>query len=233
MRIITIRACGFAAAAVLESLEKSAVKQGDDLATWRWGRVHTLQTKFFGPVGSLFLPPDGDKSFPGGFPRHGGDGTVDVANHGADDDFYSFGNGAAIRFTCELDPVKGPVARNILPGGQIFMPGSPHYRDQMDLWRKNETRDLPFLAADVVKEATEEQATNKLGRRRFTPLSFPLVVLAGSTSGLLTARDSSRIARRSSSGRNASVALASCENSAEKRQVLAGEFCHSPRAHEA
>lgn len=158
-----------AAAAVLEALEKVAVKQGDDLDTWRWGRAHTLTTKFFGPVGSLFLPAQGDAKYPNGFPRHGGDGTVDVANHGAGDDDYTFGNGAAIRFTCVLDPEKGPIARNILPGGQVFQPDSPHYRDQMDLWRQNQTRDLPFLTADVVKEATEENATNKLGRRRFTP----------------------------------------------------------------
>lgn len=158
-----------AAMAVLEALEKVATKLGDDPAGWRWGKIHTLQTKFFGPVSTLFLPPGMDPTYPDGYPRHGGDGTVDVANHGADDDVYSFGNGAAIRFTCELDPEKGPVARNVLPGGQIFQPDSPHYKDQMELWRHNQTRDLPFAAADVVAEATAEQGTNKLGRRRFTP----------------------------------------------------------------
>jgi penicillin G amidase len=158
-----------AAQAVLEALEKVATKLGDDPNGWRWGKIHTLQTKFFGPVSSLFLPPGMDPTYPDGYPRHGGDGTVDVGNHGADDDVYSFGNGAAIRFTCELDPEKGPRARNVLPGGQIFQPDSPHYKDQMELWRKNQTRDLPFSAAEVVTDATDEQATNKLGRRRFTP----------------------------------------------------------------
>jgi penicillin G amidase len=158
-----------AALAVLEALEKVATKLGDDPNGWRWGKIHTLQTKFFGPVSTLFLPPGMDPTYPDGYPRHGGDGTVDVGNHGADDDSYAFGNGAAIRFTCELDPEKGPRARNILPGGQIFQPDSPHYSDQMELWRKNQTRDLPFSAAEVVADATSEESTNKLGRRRFTP----------------------------------------------------------------
>ena len=158
-----------AAVALLEALEKVADKLGDEPDGWRWGKIHTLRTEFFAPVPSLSLPPGGDKDYPAGFPRHGGDGTVDVANHGMDDDSYSFGSGAAIRFTCELDPGKGPRARNILPGGQIFQPGSPHFRDQMELWRKNQTRDLPFNTAEVVTEAVAEEKANKLGRRRFTP----------------------------------------------------------------
>ena len=77
--------------------------------------------------------------------------------------------GPAIRFVCELDPATGPRAKNALPGGETFDPTSPHYRDQMDLWRKNRTFDLAFRAADVVASAEREHAKNQLGRIRIAP----------------------------------------------------------------
>jgi acyl-homoserine lactone acylase PvdQ len=79
--------------------------------------------------------------------------------------------GAAIRFVGELDPVKGPVARNIVPGGQIFDTASPHYKDQLELWAQNQARDLPFQLADVTASAVQEHQKNALGRLRFEPAS--------------------------------------------------------------
>ncbi|HEU4404213.1 MAG TPA: penicillin acylase family protein [Polyangiaceae bacterium] len=134
-------------------------KLGADPRAWRWGAVHTAQPAFFVPLG---LDQDA-------YPRHGGIGTVDVADHGYDDDNYSFRGGAAIRFVCELDPDKGPVARNVVPGGQIFDSASPHYKDQLELWSRNEAPALPFRLDEVVPSAEREQAKNGLGRLRFTP----------------------------------------------------------------
>ena len=86
-----------------------------------------------------------DPSFPGGYPRHGDNGTVDVAPRGlSTTDYDQEDLGPAIRFVAELDPVNGPTARNALPGGEIFDPTSPHYSDQMQLWRKNQTFDYAF-----------------------------------------------------------------------------------------
>jgi penicillin amidase len=133
---------------------------GPDPTTWRWGSLHTVAPRFYLPSITELEQPR--------FARHGGDGTVDVANHGVDDDDYSYGSGPSIRFVASMDP-KGPVARNVLPGGEIFDTKSPHYNDLYKLWVKNQTVELAFNAADVVERAKKEIATNKLGRRRFTP----------------------------------------------------------------
>ena len=104
-----------------------------------------------------------------GFPRHGYIGTVDVAGDRVSKTDFTFGHGPAIRFVCELDPAGGPRARNALPGGETFDPQSPHYRDQLELWRKNQTFDLAFRPADVIASAGVEFASNHLGRIRIAP----------------------------------------------------------------
>lgn len=147
------------AKSVIDALDFLFKAVNADANLWRWGNVHTVTMKFFASVG-LDLPAT---------PRHGGDGTVDVASHGVAGHDYTFKSGAAIRFVCELDPVKGPIARNVIPGGQIFDPKSPHYSDFFDLWKKNQTTDLAFQPADVVTRAKAELAKNKIGRVRFTP----------------------------------------------------------------
>lgn len=134
---------------------------------WRWGTVHTLTPNFFLPT----VPPTTQKTLQ----RHGGDGTVDVASHGIAEDVdgkprdYSFRSGPAIRFVSELDPAKGPVSRNVIPGGEIFDPTSPHYSDFYDMWSKNQSADLPYVIDDVANASKKEAEKNKLGRRRFEP----------------------------------------------------------------
>jgi len=148
------------ARAVLDALGWVVGAQGADPAAWRWGTAHTLQPQFFLPIESLALKKVG---------RHGGDGTVDVASHGIEDDDYSYGSGASIRFVAEMVPGKGPVARNVIPGGQVFDPGSPHFTDLYDLYVQNKTVDLAFTIEDVVTRGKLEAEKNKIGRRRFVP----------------------------------------------------------------
>ena len=69
----------------------------------------------------------------------------------------------------ELDPKNGPTGRNTLPGGEVLDPASPHYRDMMELWRKNKTVELRFKDGDVAASARSEYAKNGIGRVRFTP----------------------------------------------------------------
>ena len=82
---------------------------------------------------------------------------------------FTYDHGPAIRFTCELDPTKGPQGRNVLPGGEVFDPASPHYRDQMELWRKNQTINWSYQDADVVSSAQVEFQKNAIGRTHFEP----------------------------------------------------------------
>jgi penicillin amidase len=160
-----------AAAALFDVLDFlfPASSLGPDPAQWRWGRLHTLTLQFLAPVDALQIPLKNDPQFPNGFPRHGDIGTVDAAGDSLTAGDYTYDHGPAIRFSAELDPKKGPTARNVLPGGEILDPMSPHYRDQLELWRKNQAIDLAFTDAQVAASAKLEQKTNGLGRIHFSP----------------------------------------------------------------
>lgn len=157
-----------AARSLLIGLDAIAAKLGADANKWRWGQVHKLTLAFPGGLETLNLPPSDDSDYPAGFPRPGTNGTVDVGPHGLSTTRFSFGFGAAMRFVCEMTP-SGPRAKNALPGGQIFDPESPHYRDQMELWRRNRTFDLAFRDDEVVNSAEREHKERGIGRTRFEP----------------------------------------------------------------
>lgn len=157
-----------AAKALTEAIAALATRLGNDPSTWTWGQVHTLTLNFFSASLGVGIPSATDPNYPNGFPRHGDIGTVDVGQHGPSTTDYTFDNGPAIRFVCEITK-QGPVARNALPGGAIYDPASPHYEDQMELWRKNQTYDLAYQDPDVVATALKELAKNGDGRIRFAP----------------------------------------------------------------
>jgi penicillin amidase len=156
-----------AAHAILDMLDFMVGAQGQDIGAWRWGNLHTLTLSFLAPIDALQIPLKTDAAYPNGFPRHGDVGTVDAAGDGIDIGDFSYAHGPAIRFVAELDP-KGPHARNILPGGEILNPQSPHYRDMMELYRKNKTIDLAFTEGEVAASAKTEFMTNGDGRVHFS-----------------------------------------------------------------
>lgn len=157
-----------AAHGVLDTLDYLVGALGPDITSWRWGNLHTLTLQFLAPIDALQIPLKMDPKYPNGFPRHGDFGTVDAAGDSIDIGDYSYNHGPAIRFVAELDP-KGPRARNVLPGGEVLDPMSPHYRDQMELYRKNKTFDLAFSESDVATSAKLEYMKNGDGRVRFSP----------------------------------------------------------------
>jgi penicillin amidase len=142
---------------------------GPDPSAWRWGNLHTLTLAFLAPIDALQIPLKDDAMFPQGFPRQGDIGTVDAAGGSIDIGDYSYTHGPAIRFVAELDPKHGPRARNAIPGGEVLDPASPHYRDLMELWRKNQAADLAFSEGDVAASAKAELGKNGDGRVRFSP----------------------------------------------------------------
>ena len=157
-----------AAHAILDALDFLYSALGADATAWRWGNLHTITLQFLAPVAALQIPLQNDPMYPNGFPRHGAIGTVDVGGDSLDLADYTYTHGPAIRFVAELDP-KGVHARNALPGGEVLDPMSPHYRDQLELWRKNKTFDLAFVESDVAASARVELKTNGDGRIHFTP----------------------------------------------------------------
>jgi penicillin amidase len=157
-----------AAHAILDTLDFLVGALGQDLTQWRWGSLHTLTLAFLAPVDALQIPLKTETQYPNGFPRHGDVGTVDAAGDSVDIGDFTYTHGPAIRFVAELDP-KGPHARNILPGGEVLDPQSPHYRDQMELYRKNKTIDLAFQEGEVASSAKAEFMKNGDGRVHFSP----------------------------------------------------------------
>lgn len=115
---------------------------GDAPADWRWGKLHTVRLGALTPQDSLALPIEG------GFPRHGDMFNVDVANHGLNNDNYTYADGPSMRHVTRFD-ADGPHTTISLPGGQVFDPDSPHFGDLMELWRRNETFVFPWTPADV------------------------------------------------------------------------------------
>ena len=157
-----------AAHAVLDMLDFLVGGLGEDPTAWRWGNLHTLTLDFLAPVDALQIPLKTDTMYPNGFPRHGDIGTVDAAGDTIDIGDYTYNHGPAIRFVAEMDP-KGPHARNVIPGGEVLDPASPHYRDLMELYRKNQTFDLAFSEGDVTASAKAEFSANGDGRVHFAP----------------------------------------------------------------
>jgi penicillin G amidase len=157
-----------AAKAITEAIAQLSARLGNDATAWSWGQVHTLTLDFFSASLGPSIPASGDTTYPNGFPRHGAPGTVDVGGSAASTTSFSYTSGPAIRFVCELTKT-GPVARNVLPGGAIYDPKSPHYEDQMELWRKNQTYNLAYQDPDVIASALAELKKNGDGRINFTP----------------------------------------------------------------
>ena len=134
-----------------------AGRLGVDRDQWRWGRLHTVR---FAPVAPALdgvevvsIPPEGDATFPEGFPRHGDLGAVDPGNFGINGTTnFSFGSGASQRLVVEMTPA-GPVARNAIPGGQVEDPDSPHHADEAALWRVNQQPPLHVDRTDIEANA--------------------------------------------------------------------------------
>jgi len=144
--------------ALLDALSTLSTDLGPDLASYRWGARHRARFSAIVPVFTqAAIPPSGDPLFSDGFPRHGDNFSVDSSDFSlsvrlSTTPRYDYGFGPAQRFVIDLDP-SGPTAWNALPGGAIWDPQSPHFRDQAELWRKNEARKVPFLLPDVIAAA--------------------------------------------------------------------------------
>jgi penicillin G amidase len=143
---------------LLDALATLAKDIGPDVSAYRWGAQHKVRFEAIIPVlGQLSIPPIGDPVFPGGFPRHGDSFSVDSSDFSLTvrlqtSPNFNYNFGPTQRFVIDLDPA-GPKAWNALPGGVVWDSQSEHFRDQAELWRRNETRPVPFLLPDVIAAA--------------------------------------------------------------------------------
>jgi penicillin amidase len=122
------------------ALDELTMKLGDDIATWTWGRLHTLSQPHFlskrGDLGQLL-----DLS---GKPCGGDNVTV---CSGTADANYMAALGAGYRMVADMaDPDAGLWATEV--AGTSGHPGSPHYADQIDPWAAGELHYIP-LKGDI------------------------------------------------------------------------------------
>lgn len=130
-----------------ESLETAVTAArtllGEDMAAWRWGRVHTLTLRH--PLSNseerrrvLDLGPVG----------RGGDGNTPNATSGSG---FQQGSGASYREVLDLADWDRSVFTSV--PGQSGQPGSPHYADLLPLWAEGKYAPLAFTRKAVEKAA--------------------------------------------------------------------------------
>ncbi len=121
---------------VVQAWQQLSAALGPDPAEWLWGRVHKIRLDH--PLS--YLPTLGELLDRGGH-AVGGSG-ITVCNTGVDPN-YMAAIGANYRIVAELD-MQEPVLYAVDAAGQSGHAGSPHYGDQLALWRQGQMKRVPL-----------------------------------------------------------------------------------------
>ncbi len=128
-------------AAMGRALDDLAERLGDDMSTWRWGRLHRLPLQHLlsgrGDLGPL-LDRGGDAV--------SGNGLV-VSNTGSAPDFVSR-SGANYRLLVDLSEAPAQMW-SLDAAGPSGQPGSPHYANQTGDWMKGRYQRIGLGRDDV------------------------------------------------------------------------------------
>jgi len=130
----------------MEALENTL---GEDLGSWTWDRVHTLEHGH--PIGEI----DALRPFfnVGPFPVTG---TREVINNMAfpytEDGVHKVSSGPSTRRVIDFSDVEN--SKSILPTGQSGNPFSKHYNDQAEMFVNDEFRKMMMNEAEI-KQASE------------------------------------------------------------------------------
>jgi len=117
-----------------ETLTKSL---GADESTWTWGAQ--TKARFTHPLAAA--PLIGAQFTIAPIPQNGSGGTVNV------------GSAVSMRFIADLS--DWDKSQHGIPLGQSGLPNSPHWKDQLDDWRKVTPRVFPFTKG-AIEAATKE-----------------------------------------------------------------------------
>ncbi len=140
-------------AALLAAVAELEAAQGADPAAWRWGAAHALTLAH--PLGAVGHPlgrllARWLRLNRGPFPQPGDGMTVNLCGYTLAAPYRPM-VGASLRLVVDL---KHPDAsRWVIPGGSSGDPLSPHYADQVDLWRRGEYLPMRFLPLDEARRA--------------------------------------------------------------------------------
>jgi penicillin amidase len=136
-----------------EGVSALRLKYGEDPTAWRWGRLHQLRLDHhlgrFKPLDRLLnLGP---------FPI-GGDGDTPLQSGATPWALERVSVVPSTRQVIDFADLNGSTS--IHPGGQSGHVGSPHYADQLELWRRGEAHPMLWDRAEV--EAHLESETRLL-----------------------------------------------------------------------
>ena len=101
---------------------------GDDMAGWRWGRIHSLEMRHSLGLVKLLRPMLSLGPFPSP-----GDGATINAGFYRHSNPYNHTIGASLRYIIDVN--DGRASGFVLPSGQSGRLFSPHLKDQTELWR--------------------------------------------------------------------------------------------------
>ncbi|MGH2458371.1 MAG: penicillin acylase family protein, partial [Chloroflexota bacterium] len=132
--------------AALEALQKAA---GPDVRSWRWGDLHRVTHPH--PLGTTAGLREIFNTGP--YPTSGGTSIVRAAGHGSSVPFDVV-SGSTYRFLADLSKPDRIESTQTL--GQSAHLGSPHYRDQTQLWLDNRYHPLWMAPADVLAHLESE-----------------------------------------------------------------------------
>lgn len=125
---------------------------GEDPAGWHWGRLH--QIAFTHPIGLALPLLDRLLGLSRGPYPIGGDADT-IAQTGVDPWHPFEASSFTVSYRQVFDVGDWDAGRFILPMGQSGQPGSRHYADLMEAWRRGEYRPLLFTRPAVEQDTTE------------------------------------------------------------------------------
>lgn len=138
--------------ALRSTVDWLSARLGPDPAGWQWGRLHQIT---FGHVLGLASPAlDRLLHLNRGPLPLGGD--LDTIAQSGIDPWHPFEAGTfTVSYRQVIDVGNWDDMRFILPTGQSGHPGSQHYDDMLESWRRSECRTLPFSRPAVEAETAE------------------------------------------------------------------------------
>jgi penicillin amidase len=133
-------------AAFSAAVRELTTQWGDDPASWRWGRLHTLRFRHALGRGSRLLGLYFDR---GPFPVPGHSFSVNKMEFPEAD--FGVVHGPSMRQITDLQDLERSVA--VLPMGQSGHPASPHYDDLLPLWLAGGYHPFRMERAAIEKDA--------------------------------------------------------------------------------
>jgi penicillin amidase len=143
-------------ASLAEALESTTAQLGEDRAQWRWGALHTASF-ISNPLGLSGISLIEDIVNRGPVAVSGGAEIVNATSYSAwralQTGQFEVGGHPSMRTIIDLGDWDNSLS--ILPTGQSGHPFSPHYADQIELWRNTQYHPMWFSRAAVENAAKD------------------------------------------------------------------------------